>query len=76
MEYWSNDERIGVFFFNTPILHHFKTETFKNFWQLLNHLFIGYNFVYSSFNRIRQKRIEIQEKERVHELSRSNFAAA
>ena len=46
MEYWSNDERIDVFFFqhsSTPSLHYSKAETFKNFWQPLNNLFIGYN---------------------------------
>ena len=42
-EYWSNDERIDVFFFNTPVLHHSNAETFKNCWQPLNYLFIGYN---------------------------------
>jgi hypothetical protein len=31
LEYWSNDERIDAFFFKTPILHHSKAETFKNF---------------------------------------------
>ena len=44
-EYWS----VGVmpkggmsFFFNTPIPHHSRAETIKNFWQPLNYLFIGY----------------------------------
>jgi hypothetical protein len=56
LEYWS----IGVMtkglmsFFqhsNTPVLHYSKAETFKNFWQPLNYLFIGYN----SDNRYGQK---------------------
>ena len=37
MEYWSNDERIDVFFFqhsNTPSLQYSKAETFKNFCNL------------------------------------------
>ncbi len=46
LEYWS----VGVMtkglmsiFFNTPILHHHpKAETFKNSWQSLNYLFIGF----------------------------------
>jgi hypothetical protein len=25
LEHWSNDDRIDVFFFNTPILHHSST---------------------------------------------------
>ncbi len=28
---------------NTPSLHYSKAETFKNCWQPLNYLFIGYN---------------------------------
>ena len=40
-----------VHFFTTPLLHHSNTpilqyskvEAFKNFWQSLNYLFIGYN---------------------------------
>jgi hypothetical protein len=43
MEYWSNDERIDVFFSNTPVLHYSKAETSKNCWQPFNYLLIGYN---------------------------------
>ena len=43
LEYWSNDERIDVFFFQHSIPS--KAETFKNRWQTLNYLFIGYNSV-------------------------------
>ena len=43
-EFWSNDKRIDVFFFDTPILHHSKAETFKNSWQPLNYLFMGSNY--------------------------------
>jgi hypothetical protein len=30
-------------FFNTPVLHYSKADTFNNFWPPLNCLFIGYN---------------------------------
>jgi hypothetical protein len=43
LEYWSNDERIDAFFFKTPIL---QGRDFQELLQALNHLFIGYNYVF------------------------------
>ena len=43
LEVLSNDEGIHIFFFNTPIFHHSKTDICKSFWQLLIYPFIGHN---------------------------------
>ena len=41
LECWSNGIRIDCFLINTPILHHSRAETFKNFDNLKITFFIG-----------------------------------